>query len=585
MSKLNCGESSLIVRLTELVRCASNESDPRRALERLLGDCVKETRASSGRLYVLDLTESAYILHDPQRGSDREPCKISLLQHAESSNLRWVIDNREPSVFSHLTAETQPRCRGDLPQAKSRLIVPIVQENTCLGVLDLDSIDEDHFTATHKDFVCLAAATALLLLEKEDTLKLLRELQRPIPFNQSEDAFLDDLMLLIAASSRMPIFTLRELDGDQLLCRRSYGLVGMEDEDMHLSPISEYPMFEEAVQRKRVVVKQDMSDPVVLRLLETLNQTGQNIKSICVVPVVISKEQVFGTLSFALKCPHVYTQLQRDGLMMIANAVGVSLTNFDSMREISTQRFDQARVNVAVTTMEISQAVRHEALVLLGTAQNTVGNLKQLVAGAKRTDQNLVEEKFAKIEDHLDRLFFALQKIKTATKPPVWEYRPCSLAALWNSAFELVTGRLDDGRISFHVQGDAVVNVAPEFLQTAFVNIISNSIDAFRDTKKQGRRIDVKIASDERAKDITIRYADNGPGIDPSKLGPVLEDGKPLAPEAIFQSGVTSKKEGSGYGMFLVRKTFTDHKGSIDLEAYRNGAVFKMHLPKDNNRA
>jgi signal transduction histidine kinase len=583
-SRVETDPGHLQARLTAMVRRANVEHEPAVALDHLCLACVEMTCASAGRIYVLDLANSAYVLHDPERrpAGDRRAFQVSLLEPAEKSLLRRAIDGGRSCRVPQI--DNQPRYRVGLPDALSRMIIPILRDRTCLGVIDLDSIEPDHFTADHQELVEMAAQVALMLLEKGDTLNLLEKLQRPIKFDQPENDFLDALMLLIAEASRMPIITLRELREDTLYCRRSFGLGGKDDEEMHLSPFERFPMFARAVSDRTVVVERDMAKPEVRQLLEHLHQVDQSIQSICVVPI-LTGERVFGTLSFAVKCAHDYTNIEVNGLRTIANAVGVSYVNYRNFQKVSADRFEMARVGAAIMTMEVSQAVRHEARTLLDAAQTRMGNLKHAYSGRIKGDEEAkFKEDLDKIKDLVFRSSLALQKIKTASKPPDREYKLVSLRDLWREAFDLVSGHLGTERISFDVKGNAEAKVYSEFLRFAFLNIISNSIDAFQEARKQNRRIDVEITTFDRANDVTIRYNDNGPGIDPSKLKSLDDETLKLTPESIFEHGVTSKKEGSGYGMYLVRKAITDHKGSIYLRSHRNGVNFEILLPKDKNR-
>ena len=155
-----------IVKLLAIVRRASMETEPNEALLRLREDCVEATDATVGRFYLLNLESACYVLHDPARPPGDPPCQISLLQPPDFSSLRWVIDNRRTKRSGRVNF--QPRCRGDLPLAKSRLIVPILRDHTCIGLIDLDSTEEDHFTCEHEKVVELAAEVAVLLLEERE---------------------------------------------------------------------------------------------------------------------------------------------------------------------------------------------------------------------------------------------------------------------------------------------------------------------------------------------------------------------------------------------------------------------------------
>jgi nitrogen-specific signal transduction histidine kinase len=121
----------------------------------------------------------------------------------------------------------------------------------------------------------------------------------------------------------------------------------------------------------------------------------------------------------------------------------------------------------------------------------------------------------------------------------------------------------------------------PDWLRQVFLNLMLNSVDAFKQAKKANRYIDLVVAKpSERQQDIQMTYKDNATGINPQSLS-VPEDltDRPFQ-QQLFEPGVTSKKAGSGFGLWLVRRSLDDHHGSIDLTDHRNGVAFSIHLPK-----
>ena len=112
--------------------------------------------------------------------------------------------------------------------------------------------------------------------------------------------------------------------------------------------------------------------------------------------------------------------------------------------------------------------------------------------------------------------------------------------------------------------------------------MILNSIDAFKEYGRKGnRQITVNLEKpSEAATNIKMRYVDNASGIDISKLKYLGGTESPvLDVDDVFKAGVTSKKEGSGYGLFLVRNILREHNGSINLISHRQGIVFDIDLP------
>ena len=315
------------------------------------------------------------------------------------------------------------------------------------------------------------------------------------------------------------------------------------------------------------------------RLLGKLNLQGL-VKSFIVVPILVGKA-VYGTLSFAVTCPHSYTELERHGLTMIANAVGVALANYENFHRAQARVYEEATISAAITTVDVAQSARHEA-------RNLIQNSLELLAvlRAQKTTPPRLTERVKEITTDLSENLYGidqeLQKIKTVTKPPQRERIRCHLDQLWRDAFSLVAGRLKTLDVKYTITGSASATVAVDYMKHAFLNLILNSIDAFQCTKrKKGRAIAITI--DERsakAKDTLIRFTDNATGIDPYSLRPTPTD-EPRSVVDIFESGVTSKREGSGYGLYLARKILTEHHGSIDLVDHTGGVVFDITLPKE----
>ena len=75
-------------------------------------------------------------------------------------------------------------------------------------------------------------------------------------------------------------------------------------------------------------------------------------------------------------------------------------------------------------------------------------------------------------------------------------------------------------------------------------------------------------------------YTDTAGGIDPSTLTvPRSRRDLPLE-QLIFEPGVTSKSDGTGFGLWLVRQILNEHRGSIDLLSHRGGVSFAIQLPR-----
>ena len=117
-----------------------------------------------------------------------------------------------------------------------------------------------------------------------------------------------------------------------------------------------------------------------------------------------------------------------------------------------------------------------------------------------------------------------------------------------------------------------MLNIDPDRIKQAVLNICLNAVEAIRDEKKSLRkekRYHIDMTVTEQEKNFCLTIKDNGPGIDAELLS------------RIFDPYFTTKNEGTGLGLSNVRKILEAHGGSIEAESQKGlGTVFNLYLPK-----
>jgi signal transduction histidine kinase len=99
-------------------------------------------------------------------------------------------------------------------------------------------------------------------------------------------------------------------------------------------------------------------------------------------------------------------------------------------------------------------------------------------------------------------------------------------------------------------------------LVQVFLNLVLNAIDA------AGRDGKVELAVAPRPGGVEVAVKDNGCGIAPEQAG------------KLFQPYFTTKKHGTGLGLFVTRGLVTDHGGSVSFESSPGqGTTFRVFLP------
>jgi len=111
----------------------------------------------------------------------------------------------------------------------------------------------------------------------------------------------------------------------------------------------------------------------------------------------------------------------------------------------------------------------------------------------------------------------------------------------------------------------AVNGVAVQ-LQQVVINLVMNAMEAL-DTWPANVR-DVRVETLAHNGGVEIVVADHGPGIPPE------------AAERLFETHFTSKKDGMGFGLSIVRTIIAEHRGRVSFEPnVPHGAIFRVWLP------
>jgi signal transduction histidine kinase len=106
----------------------------------------------------------------------------------------------------------------------------------------------------------------------------------------------------------------------------------------------------------------------------------------------------------------------------------------------------------------------------------------------------------------------------------------------------------------------------PVQLQQVILNLIINAIDAISEAGMKEREVSVTTALSGPSAE--IRVADSGPGIAAGDL------------QSVFNPFFTTKPQGMGMGLAIVRTIVEAHRGKISAENKSSGgALFTIRLP------
>ena len=128
---------------------------------------------------------------------------------------------------------------------------------------------------------------------------------------------------------------------------------------------------------------------------------------------------------------------------------------------------------------------------------------------------------------------------------------------------ELLKNTID---LTIDIQEDITVDGLINEFKHLFLNLLSNSIDAFNEKEIQGRKITIRIY--KKGEQGIIEFEDNAKGIPQHVIA------------NIFKPNVTTKADGkgTGIGLYMSSQIVEKHNGTINVENVNFGALFTVTI-------
>lgn len=257
-----------------------------------------------------------------------------------------------------------------------------------------------------------------------------------------------------------------------------------------------------------------------------------------------------------------------NGLVVLANVVDIS-ARLATEEEARRQREQVELLGRASLLGEMTASLAHELNQPLGAmVNNATAALQYLEQNRLQPEQ--LQDILTDVVDDGRRAYDVMQNVRSAIKKGTAIRGPLNLNDVVKAVTLMVqpdaTARSCKIEVSLASEVPTI-EADPTQIQQVMINLLHNAFDAMRDTP-HGRRI-VEIATDHNG-DGTVSAAvrDYGSGISEATR------------EHLFEQFFTTKEEGLGMGLAIVRSIIEAHGGSIAAEnADEGGARFCFRLP------
>lgn len=274
----------------------------------------------------------------------------------------------------------------------------------------------------------------------------------------------------------------------------------------------------------------------------------------------------FGTLGEDGEMRTEETLLRKDGTQTHVLIDAVSLESDGHVayvQEISEHKKHERRVEQQRDNLEmLNQVLRHD----IRNDLQMVTAYADLLADKCENDEE--KEYIAKINnnaDHAVELTETAREIADVLLSSTTEQQRIGLQSTLQKEVSEVQFSYSNAALTYETTIPAATVYANEMVSSVFRNLLKNAIQ-----HNDKPIAEVTVSATEQDESVTIRIADNGPG--------VPDDQK----EAIFGKGNRDlKSAGTGIGLYLVDSLVTNYSGDVWVEDNTpEGSIFVVELPK-----
>jgi PAS domain S-box-containing protein len=256
------------------------------------------------------------------------------------------------------------------------------------------------------------------------------------------------------------------------------------------------------------------------------------------------------------------------GLLILANVVDISARK--AAEEDAHRRREQVELLGRVSLLgEMTASLAHELNQPLTAIVNNATAAMQYIEQGKLVPEQL-QEILTDVVGDGRRAYDIMHNVRNAIKKGSAIRGRINLNDVVKAVTRMVypdaTAHFCKVEISLD-QDLPAIEGDPIQIQQVLINLVRNAFDAMRDTPPSGRKVEIATNYNGDGA-ICVAVRDHGSGIsEPTR-------------EQLFEQFFTTKEEGLGMGLAIVRSIVEGHGGSIVAEnADGGGALFRFHLP------
>lgn len=210
----------------------------------------------------------------------------------------------------------------------------------------------------------------------------------------------------------------------------------------------------------------------------------------------------------------------------------------------------------------LAAGIAHE----VGNPLTSISTIVQVLE--RKNPDDYTREKLALVGGQLARIQGIVRELTTFSRPASQERSRFTIREIVDEALNIA--KYYKGTKTRSITADVpaelpvLSGVRDQLVQVVF-NLVLNALDA---TQKGGQ---IEVMACRTGASIEVAVRDDGAGIDPAHH------------DRIFRPYFTTKKQGTGLGLFVTHKIVGEHGGAVDFESMPGkGTTFRVRLPVDS---
>ena len=544
--------------LDELNRVIASTLESDEVLRRVIEAAVEITGATSGSLLLIDPEDDTLSIR-VAFGYTEDAIRNIRLRVGEGVT-GWVAQNNTPLLVPDVTGEER---YVNVDEAiRSELAVPLIVEGETLGVVNVNSAQVGAFTQADLELLIMLTSQSAQVIrnarlfdtvrQRAEELGALFTVGKSIAGTLNLERVLPQVVEEAARLMNTQICSLMLLseDGRELIIEAVYG--GSPDyTDRENLQVNE-TLIGKVIRAKRPLTVMDVREEEGYRHPDLASREG--LCSLLSVPM-IARGRAIGVLNTYKSTRHRFSESEIQLLSSMADLAAIAIENARLYEQMMVLEERIRRIEKSGVLGELAVGVAHEI-------RNPLTIIKMLVHGLRA--EYAENQDMGIIGSEIDRMNGIVTRFLNYARPAESVSEEVDLNGLLDDTVRLVGHRIERQRIEVERRYEALPNVQadPDKIEQVLLNLLLNALDAM---PEGGGLV---LTTYTAGTNVEVRIQDTGPGI-PAEIR-----------NRLFQPFVTTKSDGLGLGLSIVRRLADEHHGEVCVETDEGtGTAFILTLP------